>query len=172
VSTEHWFVDETKEGAYTLAVVSIAASDVWKCRAEMRKLPRSSTAALHFTKESDAKRAGAFRTIAAMPLTATIVRVPAGIRAVPARERAVRTVARLAVAEHPQRLIFELDEASAKNDRRWLREELAGRGIEYDLLGKKLDPLLWIADGIAWAVFKGGKWRAMIDHRIVRTIEA
>jgi hypothetical protein len=173
VGSEQWFVDETKAHGFTFVVVAVAASHVGRCRARMAKLPRRGQSALHFNKESNATKANAYRVIAAMPVTATMVMVPPGVRPVAARERAVRHVARRALEAEPQRIVFELDAAAVVNDRRWLSSELSRcPQIEYQHLGKNDDPMLWAADGIAWAVHRGGRWRSMIEHLIIATVEA
>ena len=172
MGSDQWFIDETKVSGLTFAVVSINSADIGACRAKMVKLPRRVGGALHFTKEIDSTRVHALRLIAAMPLTVTLVKVPAGVHPVEARERAVRCIARRALDQRPVRIVFELDEAAVINDRRWLRSELATAGIEYLHLGKKADPVLWIPDGIAWAVQRGGRWRMMIDHLITDSVDA
>lgn len=93
------------------------------------------------------------------------------LRAIEARERALRHVARLAVVSGPQRVVIERDASLAKHDRRWLAEELGRHPhIEYDLLGKHDDPMLWIADAVAWVTQKGGKWKSILEPLIVAEI--
>jgi len=175
VSAEQWFIDEHKVSGLTLVVVAVESSQVGRCRAAMSgltRLPRRKGQPLHFTKELDATRSSAYRTIAALPIAARLVTVPAGVPYVMARERAVRWVARRAVESQPQRLVFELDEAAVAADRRWLRSELTSHPrIEYLHLGKS-EPMLWIADGIAWAAQRGGVWLPMIEHLIIERADA
>jgi hypothetical protein len=156
------------------AVVAVRATAVGSCRAQMAKLakelPRKG-GAIHFKKESDTSRSRIYRQIAQMPLQCRIIWVPSTVKPIAAREIAVRSVARLARSEKPQRIVFETDEAALKKDRVWLHEELPpSSGIEYQHLSGFADPMLWIADGIAWAVHRGGFWRAMINRLIIDEI--
>lgn len=177
MGTEHWFIDETdKARGLTLAVVRIDARDVGRCRVAMSrltKLPKRVGSPLHFKHELNSTRAEAFRVIGSLPVTAALVTVPPEIRYVPARERAVRWIAQEAARHVPQRLVIEADDAAVANDRRWLRDELAGRSVEYLHAGKE-EPLLWIADGIAWAYQRRNEpsWLRMIEHLIVERARA
>ena len=175
MSSEQWFIDETKVSGLTFAVVAAKSFDLGGCRTLLERLvasPRHKSSGLHFHRESDATRSAAFRLIASMPISVVLLTVPPGVKAVPARERAVRSVARRALTQRPVRIIFELDEAALVNDRRWLREEFGSRpAVEYQHFTKNSDPMLWVADGIAWAVQRGGRWRKMIDHLVTETVE-
>lgn len=169
---EQWFIDETKQRGLMFAVIAVDSSDVGRCRTQLLKLKRPGQSSLHFTTDSEETKARAYREIAAMPITATLVLVPSDVKPVPARERAVRYVARRAIEVEPQRIVFERDSAAEVNDRRWLRSELARYPeIEYQHVGKTGDPMLWVADGVAWAVQRGGKWLAMVQHLIVERVE-
>jgi len=168
-----WFVDETKKDGLTLAVVEIPTAYVGSCRTQMKKLLLHGQSSLHFTSESDATRTKAYQTIAAMPLSVATINVPAKIKPIPARERAIKALGQLALLQLPQRIVIESDSNADKADRLWLRQELGtGSGIEYQHLDKHGDPLLWIADGFAWAIQRGGKWLPMVQHLIVERIPA
>ncbi|MCL2595860.1 MAG: hypothetical protein FWD83_10115 [Promicromonosporaceae bacterium] len=173
MGTEHWFIDEVKQRGFTFAVVALDAQDVGWCRTAMSKLPRKRPSALHFSHELSGTRSLALRTIAKMPLQATLIETPKKLLDLHARERAVRKVAQLAMDELPRRIVFELDESTVKHDKRWLSSELARYPeIDYQHLYRQADALLWIADGIAWADNRGGSVRKIIEHLIVRVIEA
>lgn len=170
---EQWFIDETKKRSLVLAVVRIRSEDVGRLRVQVRKLVPHGRSYLHFNSERPEVITKALREFAKMPIEATLISVPAGVPAHEARERAVRQVARLAKLRLPQRIVFELDTSMEVHDRRWLRSELGGKsGIEYAHLGKTGDPLLWIADGIAWAVQRGGESLAKVTNVIVKRIVA
>jgi len=108
-----------------------------------------------------------------MPIAVTLIHAPKGVKPIVARERAVRGVAQLARVEHPKRIVFELDEAVDREDRRWLRSELgANSPVEYLHQNRSADPMVWIADGIAWAVQRGGQWCAQVEPLITQVIKA
>jgi hypothetical protein len=171
MSTDHWFVDETKDGQYRFVVVSISAERVGFCRVELAKLRRPGQNALHFKLESPATRERAYRVIAGLPIRATIVAMPVGLREMDAREKGLRHIARSAIDAQPQRIVIERDASIEKADRRWINNELMGHPApDYQHLDKNSDSLLWLADGIAWAVQRGGRWRSLVDHLIVETV--
>ena len=167
-----WFIDESKQNGLTMVVVSVDATHIGSVRARISTLPRRRGSALHFTKESNATRASALREIASLPLSAFIIQVPKAVRPILARERAIRKIASEAKIMRPTRIVFERDAAVELNDRRWLRDELIRTNIEYLHLGKNGDPLLWIADAIAWADNRGGDWLKMIAQLITKRMTA
>jgi len=138
----------------------------------MRKIASDSSGSiLHFVKETERTRAAAYRAIAAMPISVTLVSVPRTVRHNPARELAIRCVIQRATESRPRRIVFELDIHALKNDRRLLQAGLAKcPGVEYQHLGKGDDPMLWVADGMAWAVQRGGKWLATVENLITERI--
>jgi len=166
MTAEHWFIDENKSNGLMLAVVAVPTSVVGSCRTQMAKLaaePPRNGRPLHFYSEEDKTRSQAFRKIQKMPIHCAIIRVSPKIKLAKAREIAFRFVGQLAVDRTPQRILFEADESTIKNDRRWLSSEIPkGTGVEYQHLPKSGDPLLWIPDGIAWAVNRGGHWLEMV----------
>ena len=155
-----------------MVVISVDAARIGSIRAKMSALPRRRGSALHFTKESSATRAAALRVISSLPIAAFIVQVPRAVKPILARERAIRRIANEAKMLHPARIVFERDAAVELNDRRWLREELSRTDIEYLHLGKNGDPLLWIADAVAWADNRGGEWLTMVAPLITRRLMA
>ena len=62
------------------------------------------------------------------------------------------------------RLLIESREGRDELDRQVLIEELRRRGAEltYEHLLQHSDPLLWIADALAWCSSAGGSWRDRI----------
>ena len=173
MSNEHWFIDETKAKGFTFAIVAVDGTDVTRCRTAILRIPRRGQSVLHFKKESDATRARALREIGMLPISVTLVVVSTGVPPIESRKRGVEAVAELAKAKSPRRIVFELDEAALVNDRKWLRAELGPiRVLEYQHVGKGADPMLWIADAMAWAVQRGERWRAQVEHLIVEVIEA
>jgi hypothetical protein len=176
MGSEHWFIDETKASGLTFAVVAVSSQQVGRCRVDVARLSsiaRRRSSGLHFYAEKDSTRSAAYGLIAHMPITVTLITVPSGVKAVEARRRAIQATARRAKETKPQRIVFELDEAAVANDNRWLRAELgAFSGIEYQHVQRSGDPMLWVADGFAWAVQRGGKWLDSIRHLITETVRA
>jgi len=174
IAGAHWFIDENKSNGLMLLVVAVPPSSVGSCRAQMAKLakePPRKGGTIHFHRELDGTRSKVLRKIATFPVQCSVIHVPHTVKPVPARERAVRHVGQRARIERPHRIVFELDEAAVVNDRKWLSSELPKNvGIEYQHLPASADPMLWIPDAVAWAIQRGGQWRAMIENVIVSEI--
>jgi len=168
LTNEHWFVDETKATGFSLVAVGFDGSDVGYSRAKMlrlTRLPGRKGSALHFTKENDATRSASYQVIKELPIVSILVIRPATGSHDDPRQEAMRAMAKIARERRPQRIVIERDTSVEHLDKRWLHEELAGlSGIEYQHLGKKEDPLLWVADGIAWALNRGGRWWALLEN--------
>ncbi|PZF85028.1 hypothetical protein C1I92_06775 [Jiangella anatolica] len=158
----HAFVDESFEGDYVVAVVTAADGHVTAHRAAMRRLFRRGQSRIHFKKENDARRGQILAGIAALDLTVRVYVTDNGRTARRAcLERMVPDLAELGVT----RLVLERDDAVVEADRRMLFE-LTGKqsaDLEYRHLRASEDPLLCVADAVAWCYAKGGRWRQLIS---------
>lgn len=164
-----WFIDETKSGGFAMVVISVPVGSVDAVRRSMRTLLRPGQRSLHFTKERPETRRQALDIITAMELEATVYVCKRGRNA---REIAVRAIARAGTESRPQRIVFERDESVVTHDRRWLHEEIGAKlpEVEYSHMAKHEEPLLWIADAVAWCRQKGGPWSARVDGLITRVV--
>ena len=77
-------------------------------------------------------------------------------------------IVRLGVVE----LTIERMEGGEARDRRDIREALLAMGRESDLTYTHKDPvgepMLWVADAIAWCAGAGSTWRARIESILYR----
>ena len=141
-------------------ITEIDTANIGRCRTQMAKLPRRAAGALHFNKESDNVRWAALHLFAKLPISVSVIETKPNLRHFVAREKAVRKVAQLAIVSTPQRIVLERDATLIDKDRKWLSAELGKDSpTEYLHLGKHDEPLLWISDGIGWALQRGGSWR-------------
>ena len=73
------------------------------------------------------------------------------------------------------KIIFERDDSALKADEFILRSGLLKRSlkhkVEYLHVGKSEEPILWIADAIAWSFARGGDYRRRIQPLISSTTE-
>ena len=72
-----------------------------------------------------------------------------------------------------ERLVLELADGDLAADRRVLyaaKRKHAGAWTYHHLRAPQ-EPILWAADGIAWAWSHGGTWRASISGLVTRTVE-
>lgn len=157
---EWWFVDESKSRGYHVVAVAAAEPRLAAARKDLRALCRPGQRRLHFTRESEASR---------RQLTGALVRLPVRARVWSVRGRddksaRIDCLAALvadASAVGAARLVFERDASIEAADRRILREELRrvdDTTMRYGHLDAHEEPLLWVADAVAWAQQAGGDW--------------
>ncbi|GAA1576874.1 hypothetical protein [Kribbella karoonensis] len=80
------------------------------------------------------------------------------------RTRCLEAIVRDAVGS-AERLVIEREESTYDHDRRTLHAAILqrkGYGLSWALMIPKLDPLLWIPDGVAWSWSRGGMWRRRV----------
>jgi hypothetical protein len=66
-------------------------------------------------------------------------------------------------------LIFELDETVRFKDHHFLKQQRTD--FAWDHRKRHEEPLLWVADAVAWCVNRGGDWERMVRPIIVETID-
>lgn len=158
---QHAFVGESFEGDYVMAVATAADGHVTAHRAAVRRLFRHGQSRIHFKKENDARRRQILSGLAGLDLPVRVYVTENGRAARRAcLERMVPDLVELGVT----RLVLERDDALVAVDRRTLFE-LTGKhsaDLEYRHLRASEDPLLCVADAVAWCYAKGGRWRRLI----------
>jgi hypothetical protein len=158
----HAFGDEScRNGVYRLAIARVAAADVAGARRALRAELLSGQRGIHFTDEKDSRRRRLLELFGQM-----VSRVDhysgrlAGWRdAETVRADLLRAAATDLPAAGVTRLVLESREGRDRRDRAVLRAVLGPRpAMTYEHLRKHEEPLLWLADGFAWAEGKGGYW--------------
>ena len=158
----HLFIDESKQRGYHFVVAGVRVSDVRHERALMRQLLLKGQSHLHFTKESDGRRRTILRTLVEeSSARCTVLTVPRGVHQIEARRACLQATVALGHELGASRLVFERDDSTLQADRRVLFPLLNRTEIEYDFAGKREEPLLWLADAIAWCYAAGGTWKRM-----------
>ena len=66
-------------------------------------------------------------------------------------------------------LVFELDETARVHDSKLLSD--LQTKILWDHRERNQEPLLWVADAVAWCVNRGGEWEKLVRPLIVETID-
>lgn len=164
----HLFVDESKKRGYLFAVAAVHIGDVQRERALMRSFLLHGQSHLHFTKESDGRRRTILHElIKHSTARSTVIAVTARVSDVEARRACLAATATIAVERRADRLVFERDDSTHQADRRFLFPKLRDTEVRYDFMGKREEPLLWMADAIAWCHAAGGRWRALASPLIV-----
>ena len=65
--------------------------------------------------------------------------------------------------------MFELDETSRFSDHKVFKDYASTCNWDHKM--RHEEPLLWVADVVAWCVNRGGEWERMVRPMIVETIE-
>lgn len=171
MSGAHVFVDESERGpSYYVAAAVFASGDLDAARRQLRALLRPGMRRLHMTHEKDAFKK---RILTTLPGTGVRARLYT-CRAKPtvARPACLAAVVRDAVSAGAERLVLE-DLSQARHDRQLIRDTLSKAPspatLRYEHLAAHADPLLWVADALAWSAGAGAAWRKlaepMIDQR-------
>ncbi len=156
------YVDESKAKAYLLAAVMVPSGNLTKFRRIMKSFLMPGQGHIHFVNEKDSRRKQILQALDELGVQARIYRV-AGLNPIVARAVCIEALMDDLVELQVTSLNFELEESAKNSDVILLRQGLERRGLravtEYKHLGKSAEPILWIADAIAWSYARGGDFR-------------
>lgn len=157
----HAFVDESIRRRYILCSVTVNPRDLAASRRELRAMLLSGQRRLHFVHEAPSRRKALLSQMSRMRVRATIY-VCAGGDLVARRAGLRRLVADL-VAVGGRRLVVESREGRDGQDRQTIRAALVDAGaiaqLDYEHMRPSEEPLLWVADAVAWAAGADRTWR-------------
>ncbi|MFM6966568.1 MAG: hypothetical protein ACKOWI_04295 [Rhodoluna sp.] len=162
------FLDESKAKNYVFIGILVAEVEAPRVRKRVAalKLPRQRS--VHFVKESDSRRRKLLQDFKSIGFTAVKFECEEKNQKL-AREKCVKAVASFAIREGISRLVFELDESSLSNDEKWLKEAIQTSRAELGFRhqARNEEPLLWVADAVAWCDARGGDWKQRISSLIL-----
>jgi len=96
--------------------------------------------------------------------TVILIRAEDGFTPVQQRRCCLEELVRQAKRLQPSRVMIEQDDSSLSFDKRVMFEAAQrfrlGPEFSYGWQRPRIEPLLWVADGFAWAWARGGRWRA------------
>ncbi|MCT2988543.1 hypothetical protein EFN19_04355 [Propionibacterium freudenreichii] len=91
-----------------------------------------------------------------------------------ARPALLRALVGDMVANGAQHLVLERDESVEVWDRRTIRERLDAVGglgqLAYEHKNRNDQPMLWLADAVAWCYQKGNPWKAKVQPIVSEVI--
>jgi len=158
----HVFVDETKSRGFLMAAVRCPSGEVAVHRKALRAMLLPGQERLHFNHETDARRKQILQVIAGFHLLVDIYRTDRDTLA--ERTGCLEAIVRDVVGA-AERLVIEREESTFDHDRRTLHQAIFRHkcyDLSWALLAPKLDPLLWVADAVAWAWSRGGHWKNLV----------
>ncbi len=145
------------------------SNDLARIRRDIRKLVLPGQRRIHFTKEHPDRKRLILSRLTATGVTAQIFHCTTKD---PVRGRNICLAEIVAYAAEGSftKLVIERDESIEKSDRQTLFREVRRHGLtdelNYVLETPYQEPLLWVADAIAWSYTKGGEWRQRVDPLI------
>jgi len=167
VAGGHAFIDESTAGDYLLVCSVVPPGSVNDARSTMRGLLLKGQRSLHMKDESDQRRHNILRTIQSLEPSATLYRArPRDYRGPKgARDACIRQAAHDGVDLRLQRMILDKIDSLVARDRAAIIAGAASAGarvvpFDYDHMQRHEEPLLWIADALAWSYARGGSFRA------------
>ncbi|MGH7870371.1 MAG: hypothetical protein ACREP9_22690 [Candidatus Dormibacteraceae bacterium] len=174
-SPVHVFIDESERGAYLVGAALILPQDLVSLRRTLRALvlPRERT--IHFNNESPSRKKqllARFTATGAIRGRIYTAQHPARSEA---RKACMTALLQDLAAGDCRRLVIESREGRDKQDRQVIvdqqRQRQGLREMAYDHMRPYEEPLLWIADGLAWGYGAGGDWRSRTASMIEQIVE-
>ena len=168
------YLDECKEAPFLLVGVCIHDRDKAALRKALGSLPLKGQRSIHFKHESSRRKRFYLGQFVRLGFNATVFRVK-GIQGIEARRLSIREVVRFARDKRVNQLIFDLDETAKVHDERLLASTVSlvrgKREFQWEHRERHQEPLLWVADAVAWCVNRGGEWERLVRPLIVETID-
>lgn len=164
------FVDESKSKGYTMVAAVVVPSDQAALRRDVRALVLPGQRRLHFTSESDSRRRRILATLERLGMQAYVVHSDHKHEAT-GRAECIRDLVAIAARDGHDRIVLERDVSIEHADKKVLYDAVQQLNVRdvvtYTHETAHQEPLLWIADAIAWSYAKGGDWRRRVQPMIV-----
>lgn len=173
----HAFVDESQRGRYLVCAALVAPRDLVGVRRDLRAMLLPGQRRLHFAHERPQRRRSLLAKMAKLPIS---TRMYTSIEKEPvARRRCLAMLLRELMILKGERIVIERREVSQDaRERRQMALAIqsgdAPAGLHYHHMGGHEEPLLWVADAVAWAYGAGGEWRQRVSGlvELVRDADA
>jgi hypothetical protein len=128
---------------------------------------------LHFKKEKEPRRREIATAICRLPVEVHVYSRSCKRNEERARQDCVGRLARDLLDRGAHRLVIDSRSHRDIEDERTIYRALGPQGSEANFAHEHLDstsePLLWVADSVAWCFNAGGRWRQRVDT-IVSTV--
>lgn len=171
--TVQLFVDESKRHGFFMVAVSYEAELVPSYRSQLRRKLRRGQRRIHFKSERDSTRRQLIDLITAQGAQAYVF-VGRSRYEPQARRDCIKAIAVFAAQCEANRLVIELDETQYESDRRILTQimQSASARIPWDIQPPANEPMLWVADAIAWCWnHPDPRWRALVKPMVANVTD-
>jgi hypothetical protein len=169
------FVDESIRGQrYLMACVLVQAHELPTMRSELTELSGPKSSRVHFNAELDGRRAQLLQTFASWPIESFVVmcRRSHGVSEFEARARCLELLVSALQKRSVERLVIESRQDDVDDQRTIRRHRQPEPRLVFEHRRGVDEPLLWIADGVAWAAGAGPRWWDHLGDRFAGIVEA
>jgi hypothetical protein len=169
MSGPHAFVDESKLGGYVVVVVVVNSAELVGVRRGLKALLLPGQSSVHFKNEQDGRRRKLLTQMLALNVSASVY-VRRGGHPIESRRACLEALAEDLAEMSTERLVLEMSDGDLAEDKRTLfqAKRKLGATFEYHHLRAPQEPVLWMADGIAWAWSHGAAWRSTVNGLIMQ----
>jgi hypothetical protein len=161
------YIDECKAKRYVLALHLVDPKDQARLRRFLTENLLSGQRSIHFRKESPRRRKQLIKSFLNEKLEVVIFN-ETSMSSSPSRSIVIRALSSQIRNLGLTELVFELDETTLSHDSKLLSD--LHIGLHWDHRQRHQEPLLWVADAVAWCMNRGGEWERMVRPMIVETI--
>lgn len=173
--TAHSFVDESKSPTYLLAAL-VRPANIAQVRQEMAGMVLPRQRRIHFNNERDSRRSQIMARVAELPIEAAVYEACDAANQKVARRDCLAALVRDHIARDVRHLVLERDDSLVEFDRERLRAELqagnASDRMRFHHARAFEEPLLAIADAVAWCWGRGGHWRVKAKSLVTSVHQA
>ena len=162
------YIDESKSKNYLLALNLVLPGDQTLLRKTLNTQLLAGQRSFHFRKESKRRRNQIVQKLLSLDIRVVIFSLK-GKSDIEARKCLITHVRKNLRKLEISSLVFELDQSCFVSDVRLLNQ--LRPEVNWDHRERHLEPLLWVADAVAWCVNRGGEWERMVRPLILQTIE-
>jgi hypothetical protein len=143
-------------------------------RTTLRTLRMPGQRRIHFATESERRRRTLLRAMSRLN-TSPVIYVARHRNQVAARAAILATMVPQLRSSDIRHVVLESRQEQDQRDRSSIHRAVGSDPappFSYDHCPAQGEPLLWVADAVAWAWGRGGRWRAMIaDLKLLAAVE-
>lgn len=162
------YVDECKQRPFLLVGFTIDIFEQHSLRKILRKLLLPGQRSLHFKSENGNRKKAILSELRKAECSVVVIRCRTKSD-VEARICALNSLICSSSVIECKSIVLELDETVRLRDHQFLKQQSA---LDlWDHRRRHEEPLLWVADAVAWCVNRGGEWERMVRPMILETID-
>lgn len=174
--TIHAFIDESRRGnQYLMAVALVDPANLEPVRKRLRQLLLRGERELHFYKQNDRRRRELSEQVARLPFTALVYTSTCRRADEPARRACLTQLTNDLLARKAHRMVLDSRESRDHDDRAVIKHLISAEPghpqLVYEHFRGQNEPLLWLADIVAWCWGAGPGWRKRVDAIIEGEID-